>query len=304
MTGTTEQIGFVGLGVMGEPICRNLARKSALRVTAHDLNAEPLERLARDGVIVAAGLKEVSAGSLAVFLSLPSGEIVEDICLRQDGLLENSTRGQFIVDTSTTPVGLTRDLAAKFAQRGVTFVDAPVARTRAAAEEGTLSVMVGAEERVFAQLLPLIETFASDVTLCGTVGCGQVVKILNNMVLFETVMALSEAKAIAERSGVDAELLFETLTKGSADSFALRNHGLKAIIPGLYPERAFSVVYAKKDLRYAIELAKSVQFAASGALLVDQWLNRAIQAGYGDRYHPVISRLIGAALTEGLQTKK
>ena len=89
---------------------------------------------------------------------------------------------------------------------------------------------------------------ASEVTHCGAAGAGQAVKILNNMVLFQTVVALAEALAIARAQGVDGKVLFETLTKGSADSFALRNHGMKAMLPGVFPERAFSTEYALKDL--------------------------------------------------------
>jgi 3-hydroxyisobutyrate dehydrogenase-like beta-hydroxyacid dehydrogenase len=119
------------------------------------------------------------------------------------------------------------------------------------------------------------------------------VKILNNMVLFETVMAISEAKAIGERAGVDPTLLFDALSKGSADSFALRSHGMKAVLPGNFPERAFSVAYARKDLSYALQLARDTGIDARGARTVDGWFGEAIDAGYGDEYHPVISRLIG-----------
>jgi 3-hydroxyisobutyrate dehydrogenase-like beta-hydroxyacid dehydrogenase len=227
-----------------------------------------------------------------VFLSLPSGEVVESVCRAPDGLLANARAGQIVVDLGTSSVAGTRRLAADFAARGVAFVDAPVARTRAAAEAGTLSVMVGAEPALFERLRPWIATFATEISLCGGSGCGQVVKILNNMVLFETVVALSEARAIGRRAGVEPALLFEVLARGSADSFALRNHGMKAIVPGEFPERAFPVSYARKDLRYALALARESGVEASAAELVDRWFDRAIEAGDGERYHPVISRLI------------
>ena len=124
-------------------------------------------------------------------------------------------------------------------------------------------------------------------------GSGQVSKILNNMVLFQTVAALSEAYAIARRSGVDPALLFETLAKGSADSFALRNHGMKAIIPQSFPLRAFSVEYAKKDLAYALELARDAEVDAEGARRVDRLFDRALAQGMGDEYFPVVSRIVG-----------
>ena len=290
-----QQIGFIGLGVMGEPMCRNLAVKSGARVLAHDREAAPMQRLAAHGVQARPTAHEVVVGSEVVFLSLPSGEAVHALAHAPEGLLRAVRPGQTLIDLSTSPVDSTRALAAAFAERGAVFIDAPVARTRAAAEAGTLSVMVGAEPAVFERVKPLLATFASDITLCGPVGCGQVVKILNNMVLFETVVALCEARAIGERAGVDAALLFDTLSKGSADSFALRHHGMKSVLPGDYPERAFSVKYAHKDLLYALRLARETGVDARGARTVDGWYEQAIAAGLGDHYHPVISRLIGGA---------
>src|SRR5437867_3597999 len=101
-------------------------------------------------------------------------------------------------------------------------------------------------------------------SIAAPVGCGQVVKLLNNMVMVETVVAISEALAIGKRAGVDGERLFAALSKGSADSFALRHHGMKAVLPGVFPERAFSTVYARKDLEYALDLAWDVNVAAQG----------------------------------------
>ena len=286
------QIGFIGLGVMGEPICRNLARKTGLPVKACDRDPRPLQRLATDGVQAQDSPAGAAAGSDVVFLSLPSGAVVREVADGRNGLLATVREGQIIVDLGTSPVDITRALAAEFKKRGVAFVDAPVARTRAAAEAGTLAVMVGAEKNIFDLIRPLIATFASDITHCGPVGCGQVVKILNNMILFETVVAIAEAKAIGERAGVDPALLFDALSKGSADSFALRNHGMKAILTGEFPERAFSVHYARKDLSYALQLAHETGVDARGAQTVDDWYAEAISAGHGDRYHPVVSLLM------------
>jgi len=295
MNKSFERAGFIGLGVMGEPICRNLAEKSGLPVIAFDLDSAPLDRLASHGVQVAASAGEVMANADVVFLSLPSGEVVHKLSHAEGGLLAATRPGQVIVDLSTSAVDTTRELAREFSERGTTFVDAPVARTRAAAETGTLSVMVGADTAVFERLHPLISRFASDITLCGPVGCGQVVKILNNMVLFETGAAIAEAKAIAARAGVDPALLFDTLSKGSADSFALRNHGMKAMLPDQYPLRAFSVEYAMKDLRYALRMAESGGVDAAGARNVGVLFDRAVDAGKGECYWPVVSTLFNAA---------
>ncbi len=121
------------------------------------------------------------------------------------------------------------------------------------------------------------------------------VKILNNMVLMQTVVALAEALEAAKRAGLDGRLLFETLMKGSADSFALRNHGMKAMLADTFPERAFSTQYARKDLGYALDLAQSVGIKLEGAELADRLLGQAAEEGFGDLYWPVLSRVVAAS---------
>jgi hypothetical protein len=127
---------------------------------------------------------------------------------------------------------------------------------------------------------------------CGPVGCGQVTKLMNNMVLFEIGGAIAEALTIGRYSGVAPEVLLDALSKGSADSFALRNHGRHAMLPHSYPERAFSTRYAHKDLDYALALAAQAGIDAPGACLAHERFERAIAAGAGERYWPVIAEHI------------
>ena len=284
-----NNIGFIGLGVMGEPICRNLLEKSGARVIAFDLSAAPLTRLRAEGAQIATSVADVVKQSDLLFLCLPSAKHVRDL-FEGDGILKNVRSGQIVVDLGTSSVSQTRDFASQMATKGSVWLDAPIARTRQAAQDGTLSVMVGGSRALYDAVEPVIRCFATDVTHCGDVGAGQVTKILNNMVLFETVNALSEAVAVAKASGVDPKLLLETLSKGSADSFALRNHGLKAIVPGVFPERAFSTEYALKDLFYALELAGEGGLKLRGAELIGKILQEAIDAGWGDNYFPVIAK--------------
>ena len=284
-------IGFIGLGVMGEPICRNLVKKSGAGVIVFDLSHQALARLRDEGAAVAASVAEVVNKSDIVFLCLPSARHARAV-FEGDGILKSIRSGQVIVDLGTSSVNQTRDFASQLQARGASWADAPIARTRQAAQDGTLSVMVGASAELFAAIEPLIRCFATDVTSCGGVGSGQVTKILNNMVLFQTVNALAEAVAVARHNGVDPALLPDTLSKGSADSFALRNHGMKAIVPGNFPERAFSTEYALKDLSYALELAGDAGIKIRGAELIGKVLQEAIDAGSGGAYFPVIAKHI------------
>jgi len=285
-------VGFIGLGVMGEPMCRNLARKmqetAATGLYAFDLREEPVARLAEDGAQAASSPRALAAASDLVFLSLPSGKQVAEVMSADGGIREALRPGSIVVDLSTTPVALTRDLARELDEGGIAWVDAPIARTRQAAEDGTLAIMVGGADAAVAIVEPFLRCFATDITRCGAVGAGQIVKILNNLVLFQTIQGISEALNIARANGLEGEVLFDAFQKGSADSFALRNHGLKALLPGTFPEQAFSVAYARKDLAYALDLAHEAGLDAAGARAVDARFAQAIEQGAGDRYWPVI----------------
>jgi 3-hydroxyisobutyrate dehydrogenase len=285
-----DLIGFIGTGVMGEPMCGNLAAKSGRRVVAWDLSRAPLERLRAQGVAIAAGPAELAAQVSILFVCLPGGAQLRSLC--EKALLPGARAGQTVVDLGTSGVALAKELARRFAERGADYADAPIARTRAAAQLGTLSITVGADPAVFARIEPLLRCIGTDLTHCGGAGSGQVVKILNNMVLFQTVNALAEALALGRRAGVDPALLFDALQKGSADSFALRNHGVKAMLPGAYPERAFSVEYAAKDNGYALELGREAGVRLRGAETVAAVLEEARAAGYGGAYYPVIARIV------------
>jgi len=282
-------IGFIGLGVMGEPICRNLLRKGEQKVLAFDLAAEPLARIVADGAAAAKSVGDVAGGSETIFLCLPSAKHVMSVF---SSILPVIRGGQTVIDLGTSDVAQTRSFAKQLADKGALWIDAPIARTRQAAQDGTLSVMIGATPEQFAEVEPLIRHFATDVTLCGGTGAGQVTKILNNMVLFETVNALAEAVALAKHSGVDPKLLLETLSKGSADSFALRNHGMKAIVAKEFPLRAFSTEYAMKDLSYALELGLQAGLNLRGAALMREIFEETIDKGMGDAYFPVIAKLV------------
>jgi hypothetical protein len=135
----------------------------------------------------------------------------------------------------------------------------------------------------------------TDVTHCGPIGSGQVVKVLNNMLVFQNTAAIAEAIAIGRRNGVPPELLLPTIAKGSGDSFVLRSHGMKSMLPRDFPERAFSTRYAIKDLSYALEMAAASGLDVPGAELTMQRLKQSEQAGNGEKYHPAILLLIDPA---------
>jgi 3-hydroxyisobutyrate dehydrogenase-like beta-hydroxyacid dehydrogenase len=286
---SVQTIGFIGLGVMGGPMCRNIAKKHPGRVLMLDREPAAIAALSDTKAEVASSLEALAAGAEVIFLSLPGGPQVESVCAE---IVQAARPGTTIVDLSTTPVSLARTVAERLKARGFDFVDAPVARTREAAQRGELSIMAGAEPAVFARIKPLLDYIGSDVTHCGEVGCGQVVKLINNALVFENTLALAEMMVVGERAGVKPETLLSAVSKGSGDSFVLRNHGTKAMLPRNFPERAFPPEYVLKDLDYVLQLASDTGVRPGVAQLARRYYDAAGRQGLAGRYFPGVIEFI------------
>ncbi|MDE2597505.1 MAG: NAD(P)-dependent oxidoreductase [Sphingomonadales bacterium] len=289
MTDNTT-LGFIGLGVMGSGMCANLVRKHGAPVHVFDMVADAVAAQVAGGALDAGSVEGVSRAAAVIFLSLPGGTQVKAVC---GAIADHAAPGTVVIDLSTTSVAEAREAAALLAGKGITFADAPVARTRQAAIDGTLSIMVGASDELFARVAPLLGFMGSDVTHCGDVGCGQVVKLINNCLLFENVAAIAEMMVVAERAGVTRERLIDAVGLGSGNSFALQNHGRKAMAAEEFPLKAFPSTYTLKDLGYAIELAEQMAVEPRMARLAASYYRQAVDEGIGEQYFPAIIQLVG-----------
>ena len=291
MVGEPSTLGFIGLGVMGGRMCRNLARRSGRLVVGFDIVPDRAAECVGAGVDAGTSVADVVTRADIVFMCLPGEPQVREVCFGPDGLLKHARAGQTIVDMTTATPDVDREAAAALAAKGADFADAPVARGVPAAENGTLAITVGASEEVLERIKPHLRCMGAEISHCGRVGNGQVMKLMNNMLVFQTVSALAEAMAIATRAGVDRAKVFEILAKGSADSYVLRKHGTH-MTSGEYPDDQFPTTYSLKDLRYALDLARRTGVDARGAKLVEERFVEAIDRGYGHLYSPVIYRLL------------
>ncbi|QTI70969.1 NAD(P)-dependent oxidoreductase [Gordonia polyisoprenivorans] len=282
-------LGFIGLGVMGSGMSSNLARKSQRTLVVYDPDETAMTAAVEVGAQARGSVAAVGGEADIVFLSLPSIVQVESVC---EELLAGPSRPQIVVDMSTSDVTRTRVLAERLRAEGIALVDAPVARQRQAAAAGTLLITVGADDETFALLQPYLSCMGTDIVQAGDVGAGQVLKIMNNMVLFINMNAVAEALAIGRAAGVNPQTLFSTLALGSADSFALRNTATATMIPDEYPERAFPVDYAMKDLKLALQLAADSEVPIGSAQQTMDLLQRAHDAGLGAAYYPVMIKVI------------
>ena len=291
MVDEPSALGFIGLGVMGGRMCRNLARRSVRPVVGLDIVPDRVAECTGAGVDAGASVGDVVARADIVFMCLPGEPQVRAVCFGPDGLLEHARAGQTIVDMTTATPDVDREAAAALAAKGAEFADAPVARGVPAAENGTLAITVGASEEVLERIEPFLRCMGAGISHCGGIGNGQVMKLMNNMLVFQTVSALADAMAIATRAGVDRSKVFEILARGSADSYVLRKHGAH-MTSGDYPDDQFPTTYSLKDLGYALDLAECTGVDARGAKLVEERFVEAIDRGYGHLYSPVIYRLL------------
>lgn len=282
-------LGFIGLGAMGRGMAGNVARKHGGRVLVFDMVPDAMAAIVADGAHAAGSVAELAEAADMIFLSLPGGAQVASVC---EEIASHARSGSVVIDLSTTSVADARAVHARLAQQGIDFADAPVARARKAAEDGTLSIMVGASDALFARIAPLLGYMGTDINRCGEVGCGQVVKLINNALLFEHVAALAEMLVAGERAGVAPEVLCDVLSISSADSFALRNHGRNAMLPRSFPEKAFPSDYVLKDIGYALEMAQQAGVEPRMTTTAADYYKQAVDSGIGAKYFPAIIELI------------
>ena len=289
---TINVIGFIGLGVMGNSMSKNLLKNKKWSVIVKDLNQSKEEDLQNHGAIIASDIKEVFDKSDVIITCLPGGSYVNEMYFGKQDMISVIKPNKYIVDMSTSQPDLMVKLNINIKKKNSFFADAPIAKTRQAAIDGTLAIMVGSDLNTYKHLLPVFNLIGEDIMHCGDVGSGQLTKIMNNMILFETVVALSEAANIAEKYGMSVQKLFNNITKCSGDSFALKNHGLKSIAKDNFPSPAFSSEYALKDLSYALELGNKLKVKLPGAETAERLLQTSIERGDKDLYFPVIKKYL------------
>lgn len=285
-------IGFIGLGVMGEPMCRNITAKHAGKVQAFDLNLSSRQAVSDTTIEIMSSTDELLAKSETVFLSLPGSEQVESICQMISNIDDAKRKVSCVIDLSTTSVSCAQRISALLSGLGIDFADAPVARTREAAQRAELSIMVGAPETLFAKIQPLLSYIGTDITHCGPAGSGQFVKLINNALLDVNVIALAEAIVLAEKSGFDPSVMLGAVAKGSGDSYALRNHAVKSMLPRDFPEKSFPPEYKVKDLGYLLELAQEKAVHVRSFELALECFEQTIKAGYSGRYFTAVIEAI------------
>jgi len=284
-----EPVGFVGLGVMGRPMARNLVR-AGHRVVVWNRSAEPAAELAAVGATVARTPAELAAAAPVVLTMLPDLPQVDEVLHRDDGLLGGMGRGSVLVVMGTVSPVDVRDLGDRLEPAGVSVVDAPVSGGDVGAEQATLSIMAGGRPHDVAPVRLLLEAMGTTVDHLGPLGAGQLAKACNQIVVAATITALSEALVLARRGGLDAQRVFAVLGGGLAGSRVLEVKGPKLLGGDFRPGGA--AAFQHKDLGFALAAARAEGVALPLTALVDQLFGAACWNGFGDDDHSVVVRVI------------
>src|SRR5512143_3448258 len=278
------RIGFIGLGLMGHGIAKNLVTKGfPLTVRVHR-NRAPLEDLLAAGATEVATSADVARASDIVMLCVTGAPEVEEIVHGENGIASAARAGLVVVDTSTSEPGTTAKLRAALAPAGVRFVDAPLARTPVEAEQGRLNIMVGADDATFATLKPVLQAFCENIIHAGPAGHGLMIKLLNNFVAQAIATATAEACAAAAKSGVSIRKLHEVISAGAVNSGIFQMMVGKMLDGGDLTGLKFTLVNAMKDLRYYTHFAESLPVCGIVGEAVHQSLVNANLLGFGDKY--------------------
>jgi 2-hydroxymethylglutarate dehydrogenase len=286
-----KKVGFIGLGAMGKPMATNLLKKG-FPLTVFDIRKDPLEELVSLGAKPAGSPKEVAEVSDVIITMLPSSPDVEAVILGKEGVMEGIREGSIVIDMSTISPTTTKKVGNVLSGKGVWVIDAPVARTVKAAVEGKLAIFVGGDGEIFEECRPILEAMGSDIYHVGGLGCGEVVKIVNNLMLATFVSAISEGMVLGVKAGVEPDILLEALSKGSANSFALQNHIKNFAMKGDFREGFFSVDYILKDLGIALDMGKEFQVPLLLGSLANQLYQSVRAKGKGKNYYPVIITML------------
>jgi len=284
-----ERIGFIGLGIMGKPMARNLL-KAGYQLVVHNRSRGPVEELQREGAEGAGSPAEVAERSDVIITMLPDTPDVRQVVEGERGVLEGIRQGSLLIDMSTISPIATRELASRVEERGAHMLDAPVSGGDVGAQQGTLSIMVGGREEDFQRALPIFQVLGKTITYLGPSGSGQVVKACNQIVVALTIEAVSEALVLGAKAGVDPAKIVQVLMGGMAGNRVLEmrkdNFLGHTFTPG------FKVALHHKDLGIALQTGRELGVPLPATALVDQAFAALEARGRSQQDHTALITLL------------
>jgi 2-hydroxy-3-oxopropionate reductase len=274
-----KRVGFIGLGLMGKPMARNLMR-AGYPLTIHNRSRGAVDELAAEGATPATSPKEVAEQVDVVITCLPDSPDVEQVTLGSNGITEGGRSGLTVIDMSTIAPGVAMHIADELAERDIHWLDAPVSGGDVGAQQGTLAIMVGGDEAVFQDCLDLFQAMGQNIVHVGGPGAGQVTKVCNQIIAAGTMAAMSEALVLAAKAGADVERVIEAIRGGAARCWALEVRAPQILRRELEP--GFKAYMQYKDLNIVLDAGKTYQVALPVTGTVRELYTAMLAAGRGE----------------------
>jgi len=282
-------VGFIGLGIMGKPMARNLI-KAGHSLTVYNPSRPSVEEMIAVGAVAGASSKEVASRSKVTITMVPDGPEVEDAVLGAEGALAGAAPGSVIVDMSSISPLVAQKVGKACVEKGVDFMDAPVSGGEPKAIEGTLAIMAGGKQETFDKVLPLFQKMGSSAVLTGPIGAGNVTKLANQIIVALNIAAMGEALVLATKAGLDPDVVFNAIKGGLAGSAVLNAKAPMLISRNFKP--GFRVGLHQKDLRNALSAAEAMKVSVPFTSLAQQVLVSLMNNGRGDLDHSAIATFI------------
>jgi 2-hydroxy-3-oxopropionate reductase len=283
------EVGFIGLGIMGRPMAKNLLR-AGHEVVVYDIVDGPVDDLVESGALAAKSCADVAAASEIIITMLPDGPEVEAAVLGPEGVLKGAWEGALLIDMSSVNPSVSRKISDACVSKGVEFIDAPVSGGEPKAKDGTLALMVGGPVQSFERAKPILEVMGSSVVWTGGVGAGNVTKLANQIMVACNIAAIGEALVLATKAGVDPEVVFNAVKGGLAGSTVLNAKGPMMLARNFKP--GFRIRLHHKDLRNALEAAEAMDVALPLTTVAQQMLVSLMEDGRGDLDHSALVNYI------------
>ena len=293
------KIGFIGVGNMGGPMCRNIIRNTNHEVVVFDVNPDAVKACTDLGASSGGSVADVAARCDVVITSLPLPRIVEDVTLGANGIAANAKPGTVFIDLSTNSPATAKRVNEGMKAKGIAMLEAPVSGGTSRATDGTIVIMVGGDEKVFEQNLPLLKSFSGEVIHLGEIGFGSTAKLINNMLAFCNAAAAAEALMMGKRSGIDMMKLDSVIRNASGMSSAYGNMSNKALAGDYKP--SFALNLAHKDMRLAMEMADELGVPGMIAPQVMNLMRMARGMGLGESDSAAVMRVYETVLGEDVR---
>ena len=277
-----ETIGFIGLGIMGKPMARNLI-KSGYKLVVLDINKDTVRELVADGAMEAKTPAEVATRAKKIITMLPDSPEVEEVVNGENGIIETATSETVLIDMSSISPTVTKNVAASLAAKGAKALDAPVSGGEPGAISGQLAIMVGGPENLFNEVKPVFDILGKSAILVGDIGAGQTTKLVNQILVGIHLEAMGEAFILATKAGVDPMKVFDAIKGGLAGSNVLNAKVPLLLERNLKP--GFRIKLHQKDLKNALEASESLWLSLPVTGIVQGMITSLVAEGHGDDDH-------------------